>query len=422
MQFQKLCGQQLLRLVVLWAFLALFVSFPIKASASAPTNVSFTSCSAQEATKIEQSVAELISISSNAVTYFNNNRAGNRFTSYFGAVNNVRWSTVKAKVNALNNAFLTSPLLFNCSRLNCSAGVFSYVYPTQHDPYEVFLCDAFFSAPTSGTDSSAGTLVHEISHFNSLASTSDYVFGKSGAQALAISNPGQAIQNADNYEYFFEDNPTTTDNASAYTLSATSLTFVPQIVNSSSAPSTVTLTNSGDSVLAIGVITPSSTSYTLSGSCQNTSVGPNQTCTISATFTPLIAGTQSATIAIASNAPLAMSTIELSGTSTAAPTTTLATTTTTSTTLAPAKVVKITVRAVSSASKLSITLSNNPTGTKRSFAVEKKIGSRWITQGAMKFISTKSVTINYGKGTYRVRLLPNSTSPGITSSSATLKK
>ncbi|HEY0511470.1 MAG TPA: M35 family metallo-endopeptidase [Thermoanaerobaculia bacterium] len=37
------------------------------------------------------------------------------------------------------------------------------VYANQ--PYKVHLCGAFWSAPATGTDSKAGTLIHEISHF-----------------------------------------------------------------------------------------------------------------------------------------------------------------------------------------------------------------------------------------------------------------
>lgn len=55
----------------------------------------------------------------------------------------------------------------------------------------------------------AGTLVHEASHStcNRGPGTQDYVYGQSGAKALAISSPNQAIFNADSYEYFAENNP-----------------------------------------------------------------------------------------------------------------------------------------------------------------------------------------------------------------------
>jgi peptidyl-Lys metalloendopeptidase len=69
------------------------------------------------------------------------------------------------------------------------------------------VCKAFWSAPMTGTDSKGGTLVHEMSHFNVVAGTDDWVYGQSGAASLAVSNPSQAIDNADSHEYFGENTP-----------------------------------------------------------------------------------------------------------------------------------------------------------------------------------------------------------------------
>jgi peptidyl-Lys metalloendopeptidase len=59
----------------------------------------------------------------------------------------------------------------------------------------------------TGTDSKGGTLVHESSHFTNIASTEDYAYGQSAAKSLASSNPAHAVENADNHEYFAENNP-----------------------------------------------------------------------------------------------------------------------------------------------------------------------------------------------------------------------
>jgi len=40
-----------------------------------------------------------------------------------------------------------------------------------------------------------------------VAGTRDYVYGQSDARSLAISNPAQAIANADSHEYFAENTP-----------------------------------------------------------------------------------------------------------------------------------------------------------------------------------------------------------------------
>jgi peptidyl-Lys metalloendopeptidase len=92
--------------------------------------------------------------------------------------------------------------------LDCSctdAGVYAYVFANQ--PYKIYACPVFWTAPALGTDSKAGTMIHEMSHFTVVAGTQDFVYGQSGAAALAISNPANALRNADNHEYFAENTP-----------------------------------------------------------------------------------------------------------------------------------------------------------------------------------------------------------------------
>ncbi len=71
----------------------------------------------------------------------------------------------------------------------------------------ITLCGAFWDAPATGTDSKAGTLIHESSHFTKNGGTDDVVYGQTAAKALAKSSPAQAITNADSHEYFAENNP-----------------------------------------------------------------------------------------------------------------------------------------------------------------------------------------------------------------------
>ncbi|KAG9075865.1 hypothetical protein FRC06_009848 [Ceratobasidium sp. 370] len=52
----------------------------------------------------------------------------------------------------------------------------------------------------AGTDSKAGTIVHEQSHFTVNGGTRDYAYGQSRAKSLAISNAALAIMNADSHE------------------------------------------------------------------------------------------------------------------------------------------------------------------------------------------------------------------------------
>lgn len=81
---------------------------------------------------------------------------------------------------------------------------FAYVYPNDKK-HKIYLDKAFDKAPATGKDSKAGTIAHEMSHFNDIGGTKDHVYGKSNAEALAKSNPAKAMGNADNFEYYCEE-------------------------------------------------------------------------------------------------------------------------------------------------------------------------------------------------------------------------
>lgn len=153
--------------------------------------------------------SSLLTARSNASTYAANSynyllagTAGARYTTWFGAYTSSRYSTVRSHYSSIKNAMDNASVTFNCS---CTDSAYAYVYPTQ--PYTIYLCNAFWSAPSTGTDSKAGTLIHEMSHFNVVASTDDWAYGQTAAKNLARSNPKKAIDNADSHEYFAENTP-----------------------------------------------------------------------------------------------------------------------------------------------------------------------------------------------------------------------
>lgn len=101
----------------------------------------------------------------------------------------------------------------------------------------------------------------------------------------------------------------------AISLSATSITFPPRPVNSVSIPTVITLTNTGGTPLTISSITlPGAVSgnFTQTNNCAS-AIAVNATCTINVTFAPTVAGAQSATLSIASNAANSPTTATLSG-------------------------------------------------------------------------------------------------------------
>ena len=164
--------------------------------------LSYASCTASQQSTIASAISAAKTMSNGSVSYMANTTMGPRYTKWFGAVTASRQSTVKSHYTNIKSAFDTQNVVVDCS---CKQSYYAYVYPTQ--PYRIYVCKAFWTAPMTGTDSKGGTLVHEMSHFNVVAGTDDHVYGQSGAASLAISDPAKAVDNADSHEYFAENTP-----------------------------------------------------------------------------------------------------------------------------------------------------------------------------------------------------------------------
>lgn len=166
--------------------------------------LSFVGCDATQTSQLLTAVGSARTYTENAKGYLAASTQGPRYTTWFGAYTSSRYGTVSQHFVAIDGAMDQSngQIKINCG---CKQSYYAYVYPTK--PYEIFVCRAFWSAPNTGTDSRAGTLVHEMSHFNVVAGTDDHVYGQTGAKNLAISDPALAVDNADSHEYFAENTP-----------------------------------------------------------------------------------------------------------------------------------------------------------------------------------------------------------------------
>jgi len=130
---------------------------------------------------------------------------GAYYATWFGTSDSSRLAQVKKVVTAVNSARSKSTISFDCKPDLCEPGVFAYVFPADKS-FVVHLCSAFWSSSSTGTwDSQAGTIVHELSHFDAIGGTDDIAYGTSAAKSLAKSNPNKAVLNADSYEYFSEN-------------------------------------------------------------------------------------------------------------------------------------------------------------------------------------------------------------------------
>ncbi len=182
------------------------ISLAAKApSATAVVNgVTFSGCTATQTTQSSQAVTDARVYTANAKGYLNAGSTGPRYTTWFGGYTASRYSTAKQHFVAIDSAMNQNAgqIKINCA---CTGSEYAHVFANR--PYEIFVCRAFWPAPAKGTDSKAGTLIHEMSHFTVVAGTNDNAYGQTAAKNLAISNPTAALNNADSHEYFSENTP-----------------------------------------------------------------------------------------------------------------------------------------------------------------------------------------------------------------------
>lgn len=166
------------------------------------SQISYARCTTTQQTDIRAALAQAESYAINSRSYLAGGTLRDRYTWWFGAVTTANASKVLANFTAIADAFANKPIKVDCG---CKKTYFAYVYPNQ--PYTIYVCKAFWSAPLAGTDSRGGTLIHEMSHFTVVAGTNDWAYGQAAAHNLALTNVPQAISNADNHEYFAENTP-----------------------------------------------------------------------------------------------------------------------------------------------------------------------------------------------------------------------
>jgi hypothetical protein len=82
---------------------------------------------------------------------------------------------------------------------DAGSNCYAYVYPDRDN--RIYLGDDFFTAPLTGRDSMAGSLIHEVSHFRSVRGTEDHAYGDDVEEL----NFARARNNANSFEYIAEE-------------------------------------------------------------------------------------------------------------------------------------------------------------------------------------------------------------------------
>jgi len=154
-------------------------------------------CTSSETSQLNNAAGSQKTMISYGNTRINEGQSST-YQMWFGTYTSARWTHVR---DVIGNVYRNTVAAYRCDNED---GVYAYVYPGD-TTHTIYCCKAFWTAPNAGGfDTKAGTLIHELSHFNNIGGTKDYAYGTDAAKKLAINDPEQARANADNYEYFCE--------------------------------------------------------------------------------------------------------------------------------------------------------------------------------------------------------------------------
>lgn len=165
------------------------------------------SCSNSKKSSIKTAVSASQNLSYDAYKhlydYWDKGSESDRYSTWFGSYDSSRYSTVTNHFYKIYSALNNQNITMDCYCEGNLSNAYAYVYPNQ--PYHIHLCGAFWNASTTGSDSQAGTIIHEMSHFTVNGGTEDVAYGQYNARYLATNSPDKAVKNADNHEYFAEN-------------------------------------------------------------------------------------------------------------------------------------------------------------------------------------------------------------------------
>ena len=191
-----------------WLFCAALAAAPVSATAQ-----TFVSCTKTERGQVHaaRERAEVMTLA--ATQAIGPNRA---FRRWFGPYTPSAGETVRRNLKRIVTGLQPEKLEAQCVDNGfdlCAPDTFAFV--DIDDAYVVFLCPSFFEMDTlkgltqstlaDGNGTRAGTLIHEVSHFTVIAGTEDHCYARDTCSAMARSDPADALENADNYQYFVED-------------------------------------------------------------------------------------------------------------------------------------------------------------------------------------------------------------------------
>jgi len=154
-------------------------------------------CSNAEYNEIVDAGESLVPLITRARQVINTGNS-DTYLEWFGTYTDGRWAIAEEVIRLIQ---LNTVVDYACDDM---AGVYAYVYPADAT-HTIYCCSVFWGInKIGGFDTQAGTLLHELSHFNNIGGTGDWAYGTAACRNLANNNPNNAVNNADSFEYFGE--------------------------------------------------------------------------------------------------------------------------------------------------------------------------------------------------------------------------
>jgi peptidyl-Lys metalloendopeptidase len=127
------------------------------------------------------------------------------FRTWFGPFDNRKAAQVGSVIQGFKGQLRCKSHVFYTDLGRCEDDTLAW-YIKHPDPKQLSIanyCPSFFSLPDNGTDSKWGTILHELSH--GYGGTVDHAYGQARCRQLAVFAPHLAVENADSYQYYLEE-------------------------------------------------------------------------------------------------------------------------------------------------------------------------------------------------------------------------
>lgn len=119
------------------------------------------------------------------------------YKEWFGAHTDQRFQKVRDNLTKVKDKMESTTFTYILTGEDCQSNWYAYTFKGDT---RIWMCDLFWSSPATGTDSRAGTVLHE--HTHATARTEDIKYGQRRCRQLAVDDPDTALKNADSYEYY----------------------------------------------------------------------------------------------------------------------------------------------------------------------------------------------------------------------------